>query len=115
MKRNLDLIRQILFHLEALPAGTTVQALVFEGFDKATIIGHIDLMIEAELIDGIILKTPSPSGFLVHRIKWKGHELLANTWMMTLPSCQSKSAIAHLEACLSSFYLDNPDTPEQQS
>jgi len=45
MERNFNLVRQILLQVEAVPPGTQIQNLTCEGFDEATIIEHVDIMI----------------------------------------------------------------------
>jgi hypothetical protein len=86
MKRDLDLVRQILLEIEAAPPGTIIQKLTCKEFDEATIIEHIDIMIEANLLDGDIFKTFDcngngylvSSGYLVRKITWQGHDFLDN-------------------------------------
>jgi hypothetical protein len=79
MERNFNLVRQILLQLEATPPGTMIQKLTCEGFDDATIIEHVDIMIEAKLLDGSITKTlAGSSGFFLRKITWNGHNFLAN-------------------------------------
>jgi hypothetical protein len=79
MERNFNLVREILLQAEAASPGTTIQEFACEGFDKPTIVEHVEIMIEASLLDGTILKTMAgPSGFLVHKITWQGHDFLSN-------------------------------------
>lgn len=78
MKRNLDLVRDILLHLESQESGFYYKPLTLENYSKDETIYHIILMIENELIDG---KIQSVSGnatplVIVTRITWKGHDFL---------------------------------------
>ena len=102
MERNFNLVRQILLQVEATPPGTTIQNLTCEGFDEATIIEHVDIMIEAGLIDGIIPNTlVGSSGFLVRKITWKGHDFLANAkndtvWKKVMTEAKEKGSSVSL-------------------
>ena len=80
MERNFDLIRNILRIVEAAPANTVLQANDFkiEGGDLDTVIGHIDLLIKAGLLDGKVIKTMRGlSGVLITGLTWTGHEFLS--------------------------------------
>jgi hypothetical protein len=102
MERNFNLVRQILLQVEATKPGTTIQKLTCEGFDKATIIEHVDIMIEADLLDGIISKTMAgSSGFLVRKITWKGHDFIANAkndtvWKKVMTEAKEKGSSVSL-------------------
>jgi hypothetical protein len=102
MERNFNLVRQIMLQVEATPPGTQIQNLTCEGFDEATIIEHVDIMIEAGLLDGIIPKTMAgSSGFLVRKITWKGHDFLANAkndtvWKKVMNEAKEKGSSVSL-------------------
>lgn len=78
MKRDFDLIRQILREVEASPARTPLAGRPnYEGFDEDTAVEHIDLLIEAGLLQGKI--TPFLDGGVhvnIQRLTWKGHDFL---------------------------------------
>ncbi|MTJ13019.1 DUF2513 domain-containing protein [Anabaena sp. UHCC 0187] len=79
MKRDWNLVRQILLQAESYSPGVYIESFTCEGFDEATIIEHIEIMIESKLLDGEIDKTQAgTSGFLVHKITWEGHNFLDN-------------------------------------
>jgi hypothetical protein len=85
MKRNWNLVRQILLEAESFPPGVYIQTFTCEGFDEATIIEHIEIMIESKLLDGEICKTMAgSSGFIVRKITWEGHNFLENARNDTL-------------------------------
>lgn len=79
MKRNWDIIRDILIRLEEKSA--EVHALRLSDFPperRAEISYHIELLIEAGLIHGQMSKTigPEVDDFIAIRLTWEGHELL---------------------------------------
>jgi hypothetical protein len=76
MERNFNLVRQILLEIEAAPTG--IKKVTCEGFDEATIFEHIDIMIEAKLLDGDITRMLSSNSYSVRKITWQGHDFLAN-------------------------------------
>lgn len=78
MKRNLDLVRDILLHLESQESGFYYKSLILENYSKDETIYHIILMIENELIDGNIHPVSGNSTplVIVTRMTWKGHDFL---------------------------------------
>ena len=94
MKRDMDLIRQLLLKLEVLsddPLGTFLldggsAQLVTEGFSANQITYHLELLEEAGLI---ICSTKRPMmGVLFRRVSWAGHDFLDavqddDTWSRT--------------------------------
>jgi hypothetical protein len=102
MERNFNLVREILLQAEAAPAGTTIQEFACEGFDKATIVEHVEIMIDANLLDGNVTKTMAgPSGFLVYKITWQGHDFLANAkndtvWKKVMTEAKDKGTSVSL-------------------
>jgi hypothetical protein len=78
MKRDMDLIRKILFAVEtrtnALP-----EAVVVEGYDKPIVIRHVQMLMEAGLLDGN-QRADGRSHYPIITItdlSWQGHEFLA--------------------------------------
>ena len=79
MKRDFDLIRSILRIVEDAPANTDLQANSFkiDNYDEDTVLEHIDLLIEANLLEGRIIKTMRGlSGCIIQRLTWDGHDFL---------------------------------------
>ena len=79
MKRDMELIRRILFHLEK--SDEMPKADAFEGSDPKYVVRHIGLTIDAGFVTGIeytettsgamgILLQPAP------RLTWAGHDFL---------------------------------------
>ena len=80
MKRDMDLVRKILFALEEHPHGYPPDKLNIEGYDEETIGYHVLLMIEAGLLEGrednvLGIDRNSPSA-IPERLTWLGHDFL---------------------------------------
>jgi hypothetical protein len=80
MKRDLDLIKQILLHFENKTDWKHEENLEIDGFDKDLVAYNIQLMYESGLINGeaITSKTGRIYDVLPFRLTWKGHEFLDN-------------------------------------
>lgn len=78
MKRDMDLIRLLMLHLESFPeADLHVTEVEMEGYDTDTVLGHLILMEEAGFIGmNIQHYAAAAPEFIVHRITWAGHEFL---------------------------------------
>jgi len=82
MKRDLDLIREILLFVEEKsPPGGPCPVVEISGFDKAMTGAHIDLLMEAHLLNAV---TPGgrkvaipPHVVHIYGLSWTGHEFLA--------------------------------------
>lgn len=82
MKRDWDSVRFLLTSLEALPNTDHYLSLSdFEFADEEAVYStsyHIELLIEAGLVDGKMLYTMDggPTDFSAFRLTWAGHEFL---------------------------------------
>lgn len=76
MKRDMDLVRNILFELEKLEHDGRWVDLKIVGVAELTMTEHIRLMAEADLIDAIDLSSMSGPNWKPKRITWHGHEFL---------------------------------------
>lgn len=79
MKRNWEIIRDILIKLEELP--NTDSGLQLSDFppEKAYEYAyHVELLIEAGIVEGHMSKGAGrgPAHFFAHRLTWDGHEFL---------------------------------------
>jgi hypothetical protein len=80
LKRDMDLIREILLKIEANPDmdGSRYVTFTAEDFDGSytnkQIQYHVDLLFEARLVDG----APSMDDPALSRLTWEGHEFLSN-------------------------------------
>lgn len=79
MKRDMDLIRKIMFAIEEEYSGEAIQPLRIEGYDKTTIALHCKLLYEYGLVDHY-----KPIGaddipiitFYVGNLTWEGYDFL---------------------------------------
>lgn len=78
MKRDMDLIRKILFHLESREEHKAVLELPIEGFDRTTIMYHMLLLAQARLVDFEPEVTENGRIIRAHvlGLNWSGHEFL---------------------------------------
>ncbi len=78
MKRDMDLVRNILLAIEADPTGYPPEELEIEGYTKDQIGYHMLIMIEAGLLEGqevTPMGASCPVG-IPTRMTWHGHEFL---------------------------------------
>ena len=82
MRRDMDLIRNILLKVEADPRMNGSRFVVFdtsdfEGHSQDEIAYHIDLLFEEDFVQGAAtLDAPAPA---ISRLTWKGHEFISDT------------------------------------
>lgn len=80
MKRNFDLVREILSAIEEAPPGRIIDGLNVDGFSPEEIGEHAILLQEAGLIEADIRRTRSPKKpylVIIRGLTWKGHDFLA--------------------------------------
>lgn len=78
MKRDLNLVRQILLAIEQSPSGFAPRQLVIDGYTDEQIGYHVHLMKEAGLVeasDTTGFKSSSPEA-IARQLTWSGHEFL---------------------------------------
>ena len=75
MKRDLDLVRQILLQIEALPAGPAAQYRMSE-IEDPVLLAHLELLIDAGLVNGKIARSHGARGDVISvtGLTWQGHE-----------------------------------------
>lgn len=91
MKRDMDLVRTILLEIEkeANEFKPSLQELDIQDHESGVIIYHLDIMIQAGLIEGTIeLYIGGDSSFVVEGLTWQGHDFLdtvrdAEVWAKT--------------------------------
>ena|SRR5438270_350369 len=98
MVRDFDLIRNILIEIENAPASDRpIQQLSFDAqVDDATVSEHLELMIEADLIDGKVI-SHNPAGFIIKRLTWLGHDFLEHArndtiWKKVISQAKAKGS-----------------------
>lgn len=96
MKRDMELIRDILQIAENLEAGQT-SGVASNEHSEHEIAEHIALLKEAGLIEAIIRNDNKgcPSGAIIRRLTWEGHEFLAKAkndtvWKKVLQQAEEK-------------------------
>jgi len=94
MKRDADLIRDILLAVEEKPAGHSLSTLELPGYDNLTIGEHVELLVDAGLIEANIEKTYGPEyAIVIKRLTWDGHELLQASKDNTIWNSAKKNII----------------------
>jgi hypothetical protein len=89
MKRDLDLIRELLLKIEALPVGPPAQYRLDE-VDDPVLLAHLELLVESGLVRGKISRTQGSRGdvITIAGLTWQGHEWIetvrnADVWRET--------------------------------
>jgi Hypothetical protein (DUF2513) len=97
MKRDPSLIKSLLLKVEESPAGQSLKALHFDGCTEEDVIEHIELLLEAGFIKGVVILDVSgqPTQYSIQRLTWEGHEFLCNAkndtvWKKALSLAQEK-------------------------
>lgn len=78
MKRDMELVRNVLLFTEAKTDVFTFEMPVFEGFDRDTVSGHVKLLAEQGLLRAEDMTTMGPGGREIApmELTWQGHEFL---------------------------------------
>jgi hypothetical protein len=75
MKRDMDLVREIMLKIEALPAGPPVLYRVSE-VEDLVLLNHLEMLIDAGLLRGKISRSQGARGDVIgiSTLTWEGHE-----------------------------------------
>lgn len=111
MKRDMDLVRRILFALETQDDNSDLRFFKIDGVEGVTLSGHIHLMCEAGLIEASEQKNRAESNWTPRRVTWRGHEFLDairndTLWSKVKEAVLEKTgglALSALEACAKHF------------
>jgi hypothetical protein len=79
MKRDMELVRKLLFAIETHEFSSNLENPPIEGYDEQTIDHHVFLMWEADLVEAIKTDTMSSGPHrraAARRLTWKGHDAL---------------------------------------
>lgn len=79
MKRDLNIFRDVLLQMEAVPAGHVVEKFnVPDGVSEPTFLEHLDLMIKADLIEGQSIRDHNGdvATVVVQKMTNKGYDFL---------------------------------------
>jgi hypothetical protein len=75
MKRDMDLVREIMLKIEALPTGPPVLYRVSE-VEDLVLLNHLEMLIDAGLVRGKISRSQGARGDVIgiSTLTWEGHE-----------------------------------------
>lgn len=99
MKRDMDLVRQILLWAEAKDAGRLYRLDVeIDGYDHLTVAKHVELMQDRGLVEANVLGFQEHGGAFeakIERITWDGYEFLdlarnTSIWTGTMDEMKSR-------------------------
>jgi Hypothetical protein (DUF2513) len=84
MKRDMDLIRELMLHIEENPLSdgahwfhpTTPEDIGISGYSRKEVGYHLGMLIEEGFIKGKMSMDEMP---LINKLTWKGHEFLDDT------------------------------------
>ena len=76
MKRDMELIRKILFELEGQSLEERSVKVSIDGYDDQDVSYHIMLLDEASLVKGLDLSSHSDICWFADRLTWDGYEFL---------------------------------------
>jgi Hypothetical protein (DUF2513) len=79
MRRDLDLSRSILLFIEehCPPEGGLNTRLEFEDYDRATVLAHVELLIEGGLVDGkMVIPVSGPIDVRIRKLTNHGHDAI---------------------------------------
>lgn len=76
MKRDPDLIRNILMAVEAADKEIKKGSLSFPGYTPDQIDYHVEILCDAGLIDATYQRTFGSSFWMIRRLTWSGHDFL---------------------------------------
>lgn len=78
MIRDFELIRKILLEVQSSPASAQPFSVEFPSeYDQAVVNEHVELLIEAGLIKGKLIKALSGvAGMALHGLTWEGHDFI---------------------------------------
>ena len=78
MKRDMNLVRKILFEIEKADGDPRDWIeLEIDGYDQLTVCHHVAIMEEAGLVDAINLSTSDEYAVFPRRMTWDGQDFLA--------------------------------------
>jgi hypothetical protein len=103
MKRDMDLVRQIMLRIEALPAGQPMQFRMGEVEDPV-LIAHLEMMIGGGLVNGKITQPQGTRGavIIISDLTWCGHEWIEtvradDVWRQTTATAQEQGGALSFE------------------
>ena len=76
MKRNMELVRELLLRVEADEGFGSLAS----KYSQEEIVGHVEILLDAKLLEGKVYHDLSgdPGSAYIQRLTWAGHEFLDN-------------------------------------
>ena len=100
MKRNMELVRELLLRVEAEQGFDSLAS----KYSQEEIVGHVEILLDAKLLDGEIYHDVSGGPGLPHiqRLTWAGHEFLDNArnetvWNKVMSTIKNAATTASFE------------------
>jgi hypothetical protein len=97
MKRDPELIRNILLDIGASPPGKPIFGFAYEGRAEAEVLEHVQLLLDVAFIDGQVITGAmgQPTQCVIMRMTWAGQEFLAKAkndtiWKKVLAQAEEK-------------------------
>lgn len=97
MKRDLNLVRNILLDVESGSAGEAIDGFEYDGKGRGEVLEHVQLLLDAGFIDGLVATggRNEPIGCVVFRMTWAGQEFLSKAkndtlWKKVLAQAEEK-------------------------
>jgi hypothetical protein len=77
MKRDMDLVREIMLRIEGLPVGPPMLYRIGE-VEDLVLLAHLEMLLESGLVRGKITRSPGARGDVIgiSGLTWNGHEWL---------------------------------------
>ena len=98
MKLDYDLVRRILLDVETSEPGSPIFGFIYEDKSEAEILQHVELLIEASILDGMVIngEMGMPARCIIRKLTWHGHQFLANArndsvWKKVMGQIKEKS------------------------
>jgi len=80
MKRNMDLVRDILLIVESTPANQHVGNIEPENYSDAEVLEHLEMLIDAKFLDGKVVRSGAGDERIYHvhvsALTWQGREFI---------------------------------------
>jgi Hypothetical protein (DUF2513) len=96
MKRDLELIRQLMLAIELRDTRFSTESIEIDGYDSSQINYHLKLMIEAELVVGkVISQFNNRTTIIIEKLSWEGCNFLddarnESVWQKTMEIVKDK-------------------------
>ena len=103
MRRDLELIRKILLHIEEADEPLSSDEIEIVDYEPGIVDYHVQLLVEAQYLVGIsVASFDNPYGWIGLRLTWDGHDFLdsarnENVWRATTMTIGQQLGTASME------------------